>query len=177
MPDKLKYIFFISILPALLAVVLMEWQPVAAQDPQPTPSDNEVNRVAKQMYCPVCENIPLDVCPTQACQEWRDLIRLKLSEGWTDEQIKDYFVVQYGDRVLAEPPRRGLNWLLYIVPPVIILAAALFVWRMMVSMKQKAALNAGSAPDATADVPSEPLTKLQDDDYIKKLEDELKKSE
>src|SRR5512135_3225730 len=106
-------------LPILVLLLLLgtAWV-VSAQQAQPTPSDDQVNRVAKQLYCPVCENIPLDVCPTQACQEWRDLIRQKLALGWSDQQIKDYFALQYGDRVLAEPPRRGLNWLVYFLPPV-----------------------------------------------------------
>jgi len=160
----------------LLAVALLVWQPVFAQEPQPTPSDDDINRVAKQMYCPVCENIPLDVCPTQACQEWRGLIELKLREGWTDEQIKDYFVEQYGDRVLAEPPRRGLNWLLYIVPPVIILGASVFVWRMMVSMKRKAIAAASNAVVETSAAAGAALPD-EYEAYIKKLEDELKKSE
>jgi hypothetical protein len=34
------------------------------------------------------------------------LIRQKLAEGWTEEQINDLFVQQYGERVLAVPPRR-----------------------------------------------------------------------
>ena len=58
----------------------------------PTPTDDEVNRIAQQLYCPVCENTPLDVCPTEACRQWRDLIRQQLSEGWTEEQIQQYFV-------------------------------------------------------------------------------------
>src|SRR5512138_1525512 len=66
-----------------------------AQTPQP--SDDQVNAVAKELYCPVCENIPLDVCPTQACAQWRELIGDKLAQGWTAEQIKSYFVEQYGD--------------------------------------------------------------------------------
>ena len=90
-----------------------------AQDEIPT--DDEVNAVAKQLYCPVCENTPLDVCPTEACRQWRELIRTQLSEGMTEQQIKDYFVANYGARVLSEPPRTGLNWLVYILPPVIIL--------------------------------------------------------
>jgi cytochrome c-type biogenesis protein CcmH/NrfF len=79
-----------------------------------TPSDDAVNAIARQLYCPVCENIPLDVCPTQACAQWRALIREKLAQGWTEEQIKAYFVEQYGVRVLNEPPRQGWNWLIYI---------------------------------------------------------------
>ena len=36
-----------------------------------------------------------------------------LAEGKTADQIKQYFVQQYGVRVLAEPPQTGLNWLIY----------------------------------------------------------------
>ena len=37
------------------------------------PTDDDVNAVAKQLYCPVCENIPLDACGTAACEQWRGL--------------------------------------------------------------------------------------------------------
>jgi len=121
-----------------MSLLFFSTRPAAAQDPKPTPSDDEVNRVAKQMYCPVCENIPLDVCPTQACQEWRDLIRLKLSDGWSDQQIKQYFAQQYGDRVLAEPPKTGLNWIVYILPWVAIAGGAVIVWRVLTSMRRRA---------------------------------------
>src|SRR5829696_5530567 len=72
----------------------------------PTPTDDEVNRIAKQLYCPVCESTPLDVCPTEACRQWRDLIRTMLAEGKSEAEIKQYFVEHYGDRVLNEPPNR-----------------------------------------------------------------------
>ena len=60
----------------------------------------------------MCENITLEDCTTQACRQMRELIRQQLAEGWTEEAIKDYFVAQYGDRVLGDPPVRGLNWVL-----------------------------------------------------------------
>jgi cytochrome c-type biogenesis protein CcmH len=142
--------------------------PAAAQNPKPTPSDDEVNRVAKQMYCPVCENIPLDVCPTQACHDWRELIRQKLADGWTDQQIKDYFAQQYGVRVLAEPPASGLNWLVYILPWVAFLAGVVIVWRVLVSVRKKP--TAAGAADST-------IAKGTDDPYLSKLEEELKKKE
>ncbi|MCX6067458.1 MAG: cytochrome c-type biogenesis protein CcmH, partial [Chloroflexi bacterium] len=99
----------------LLALTMVKQ--VSAQSP--VPSDDEVNAVARQLFCPVCENTPLDVCPTQACAQWRELIRQKLAEGWDAEKIKQYFATQYGARVLSEPPRQGLNWLVYIIPPVL----------------------------------------------------------
>jgi len=128
------------------------------------PTDDEVNAVAKQLYCPVCENIPLDVCPTQACSQWRDLIRQKLSEGWGADQIKQYFVAQYGDRVLATPPARGLNWLVYIFPPLAILAGAYILFRAFKAwMRPLPPVNLEDANSAA------------DDEYIARLEDELSK--
>ena len=97
---------------------------VQAQDFYPT--DDDVNAVAKKLYCPVCPNTPLDVCETQACADWRAQIRDQLTDGWSEEQVITYFVEQYGERVLAEPERGGFNSLIWILP-VIAVALGLFV--------------------------------------------------
>ena len=154
----------------LLFMMLVAVRPAQAQEVPPTPSDDEVNRVAKQMYCPVCENIPLDVCPTTVCSEWRELIRLKMSEGYTDEEIKQYFVVQYGDRVLAEPPRRGLNWLVYALPVLFFAVGLVILGSVLSSMRRKTASQAVEAPVTSAEV-------SEDDAYIKQIEEELKRKE
>lgn len=120
---KLTQIFLL-----LLFVCLPLFFPAEAARAQgDTPSDDDVNRVAKRLYCPVCENVPLDECTTEACQQWKDLIRQQLSEEWTEKEILAYFVAQYGDKVLGEPPRRGLNWVLYLIPPVVILTGLLLL--------------------------------------------------
>jgi cytochrome c-type biogenesis protein CcmH/NrfF len=46
----------------LLAILLVLASPGFAQGSDPT--DDEVNAIASQLYCPVCENIPLDACGT-----------------------------------------------------------------------------------------------------------------
>jgi len=165
---------FLILMLILSGLLVFGVQTVSAQESQPTPSDDEVNRVAKQMYCPVCENIPLDVCPTTACAEWRELIRLRLSEGWTDEQIKEYFAAQYGDRVLAEPPRRGWNWLVYLLPWVFLAGGAVIVWRVLTNMKAR---SNPPSPDAAAE---NELTRGKsngqvDDPYLAQIEEELRK--
>ncbi len=111
-------------------------RPVSVSAQEETPiTDDQVNEVAGQMYCPVCENVPLDVCSTTACVQWRELIREKISQGWTDEQIKEYFANQYGDQVLATPPRKGINWLVYLLPPAVILAGAAYLFLSMRRMR------------------------------------------
>ena len=125
------------------------------------PTDDDVNRVAKQLYCPVCPNTPLDVCETKACQDWRAQIRDQLAAGWTDEQIIEYFVQQYGERVLAEPRRSGFTSFVWFLPVVsvaiglVVLAQILRSWKA----KRRAAV---AAPTAQADdIPPEVLQRLE----------------
>lgn len=136
-----------------------------AQPPTPAVSDDEVNAIARTMYCPVCENIPLDVCPTQACQQWRDLIRDKLTQGWTEDEIKQYFALQYGDRVLAEPPPRGLHLLIYIIPPLAIPLGIFMVYRVLRSWQREKEMV----------MPKVLEKQVVDEDYARRLEAELKR--
>ncbi len=149
----------------VLGLLLVLSPPRLAAAQNPTPSDDEVNRIARQLYCPVCENTPLDVCPTEACRQWRELIRQQLAQGWTEEQIKQYFVAQYGARVLAEPPRQGFNWLVYLLPPLIILTGAALLLR---------AMRAWTRPRATSPAPGSMGEPLQSE-YAARLEEELRK--
>jgi cytochrome c-type biogenesis protein CcmH len=143
--------------------------PALAQDPNPgVPNDDQVNAIAKQLYCPVCENIPLDVCGTQACAQWRELIREKLGQGWSEAQIKQYFVAQYGDRVLATPPARGLNWLVYLVPPIAIAAGVFILYRALKALAWK-------QPTPQAPVTGEASSPPATDEYVLRLEEELRK--
>ena len=150
----------------LLTALLLFGLPGAAlaQDPTPVIPDDDVNAIAREMYCPVCENIPLDVCGTQACHQWREQIRQMLAEGMTEAQIKDSFARQYGDQVLATPPAEGFNWLVYIVPPVLIaigagvVVVALRNWRRVESPAE-----AGGPADEV------------DAHYVERLEEELRK--
>ena len=135
--------------------------PASAQGP--TPTDDEVNRIAKQLYCPVCESTPLDVCPTEACRQWRELIRTMLAEGKSEKEIQQYFVTQYGARVLAEPPNRLVT---YLVPAVAILLGAFMLFRgFQMWMKPST---------AGADLEAHEIEPAQDP-YVARLEEELKK--
>lgn len=95
------------------------------------PLEERMFRLAKKLYCPVCEQLPLDACETQACLDWKDLIRQKLQAGESEEQIVAYFVERYGPQVLASPPRQGFNWLVWAVPGAGLLAGALWLARQL----------------------------------------------
>lgn len=123
----MKRKIFLSML--FLMVILTSATAASAQDRIPT--DDEVNAIAKNLYCPVCPNTPLDVCETKACEDWRAQIRDQLSEGWNEQQIVEYFVAQYGERVLAEPQRKGFTSLVWMLPVMAVLFGIVLVWQVL----------------------------------------------
>jgi len=136
----------------------------------PTPSDDDVNKIAKQLFCPVCESTPLDVCPTEACRQWRELIREMLADGKSEAEIKQYFVEHFGARVLNEPPNRFAS---YAVPAVAFLLGAIMLFRgFQMWMKPS---KADIAPVGGSGVPESEAKPILQDDYIARLEEEVRK--
>jgi len=138
-----------------------------------TPTDDEVNAIAKDLFCPVCENTPLDVCPTDACKEWREEIRSMLADGKSEAEIKQHFVDYYGARVLSEPPRTGFNWLAYVVPPIVIVAGVFILFRAFRAWSQPSETE--TVPEGEAGTGEEDALPSSDDEYIARMEEELKK--
>jgi cytochrome c-type biogenesis protein CcmH len=165
-----------SIIKWVLLLLLLALLPVTALGQEPV-TDDEVNAVAKEIYCPVCESTPLDVCPTLACADWRDLIRTQLSEGASREEIFDYFAAQYGDGVLANPPRRGLSLImLWVLPLAGILLGLLLFARLLRGLRGAAPASPVAAaprptpkPAPAATAPGNPPL----DDYIARVEREV----
>lgn len=127
-------------------------------------SANEVNDVARELWCPLCSGVRLDACELKACAQMKDVIGQKLAEGEDVTSIKSYFVAQYGPQVLGEPPMEGFNWLAWILPVLAMAAGGLFVWSRVRSSTRHAqtAVTAGAS------------TASAGDPYSQKLEEELK---
>ena len=159
----------------LTVLLLLAVIPVSAQEPIGTITDDEVNAVARELFCPICESTPLDVCETQACKDWRETIRDKLAGGQSEDQIKDYFADQYGVRALAEPPAKGITLPLWLVPLLTIPAAVVLFGLYLKNIRHSAV---GSSEAAA--VVSQPTTDIADDPdqdkdpYVARIERELR---
>jgi cytochrome c-type biogenesis protein CcmH len=78
--------------------------------------DEDVQAIASQLRCVVCQNLSVADSPSEMAQQMRGLIRERLASGDRPEQVMDYFVQRYGEWVLLAPPARGLNLLLWLAP-------------------------------------------------------------
>jgi cytochrome c-type biogenesis protein CcmH len=84
--------------------------------------------VAAQLRCPVCQGLSLADSPSELALEMKDVVRDQLAAGRTPDEVKAYFVAKYGEWILLEPPRRGVNLLAYALPAIALVAGLGVIW-------------------------------------------------
>ena len=91
--------------------------------------DRRIQELNKVLMCPVCPGESLDQSQNELSAQMRAIVKEKIEEGWTDKQIKDYFVERYGPRVVMNPPFAGFSITAWVIPPFILVCGAiLFVF-------------------------------------------------
>jgi cytochrome c-type biogenesis protein CcmH len=78
--------------------------------------------ISEEMRCLVCQNESLAGSRSELANDLRREIRILISEGKTDNQIRSFMVDRYGDFVLYRPPVKPITWILWIGPFVALLA-------------------------------------------------------
>jgi cytochrome c-type biogenesis protein CcmH len=97
----------------------------------PTPKTN-LPDVEDEVMCVVC-GTALNLSDSPQADRERAFIRREIAAGKTKDQIKADLVAQYGQAVLAEPPKSGFDLTAWLIPGTAILAAAVAIalglWR------------------------------------------------
>jgi cytochrome c-type biogenesis protein CcmH len=68
-----------------------------------------------ELVCPVCETT-LDQSNAPVAERMKTFIRVRIAAGDSEQEIKDALVAQFGEEVLAEPPRGGFGLLAWLLP-------------------------------------------------------------
>jgi len=88
--------------------------------PGPAPAPEAVpdltRAIAKGVKCPVCQGMSVADSNSEAAVNMYRRIEELVGMGYTEEQIQDFFIDRYGEVILLEPQRKGMNQLLYIAP-------------------------------------------------------------
>lgn len=176
-PSRLPHFLYVAVGVSGLVVTLwlLSTAVLQAQENTPTPSAptnvtaDQVNEIARELWCPLCSGVRLDACELKACAQMKEMIAIKLAEGDDLDAIRTYFVAQYGPQVLGEPPWEGFNWLAWVLPFVVLAIGGYFLWNTMRRMVRPTPV----APATTATTiksSTEP-----EDEYERKLAEELKR--
>ena len=135
-----------------------------AEDRIPT-LEERAQSVDKRLICPYCPAETIDQAQVPQAREMRAFVREKLAEGWTEQQILDYFSApeRYGPRVLAEPPKSGSTLTIWLLPPAGFLLAGVLLFFVLRSMRK-------------TDVPESDTTMSDNEemkDYLQRVDAEI----
>jgi cytochrome c-type biogenesis protein CcmH len=115
------------LLVALAALALAV--PATASEQSPTRAELE-----NEVYCPTCNTL-LALSSSPIAERMRSFIDVRIAAGDTKTEIKDQLVDQFGEGVLAAPPKKGFNLLAWVLPfaglgvAAVVVAALVRRWR------------------------------------------------
>ena len=105
----------------------------------------------KELMCPVCPSETVDQSQVELAKQMRAIVRERLADGESEQEIKDFFVDRYGDSVLAAPPTRGFNIVVWVVAGLVLpIAAASLVVALRVMRRRGETLPAPAQDKADA---------------------------
>ncbi|GEM48847.1 hypothetical protein DC3_44820 [Deinococcus cellulosilyticus NBRC 106333 = KACC 11606] len=85
--------------------------------------EQEARAIAGQIKCPVCKGESLLTSSNDLSRQIYLDIKSQVKNGVGEAQILNYMVSRYGETILLNPPKKGLNWLLWIAPVAVLLGA------------------------------------------------------
>lgn len=113
--------------PALLALILVLGTPALAVQPDEVLDDPVLEARARDLSaglrCLVCRNESIDESNADLARDMRLLVRERLVEGDSNDQVVAFIVERYGEYVLLRPTTEGTNLLLWIAAPTLFLIA------------------------------------------------------
>ena len=97
--------------------------------------EDQIADISGELMCPVCEGQSVAESNAQLARDMRAIIKTKLLEGNTKEEIIDYFISSYGETILASPPPRGFSAILWLLPVLSVLIGAAIILRTIRSYR------------------------------------------
>jgi cytochrome c-type biogenesis protein CcmH len=101
--------------------------PLAAVQPDEVLDDAALETRARtlsaDLRCPVCRNESIDESHADIARDLRLLLRERLVAGDSDDQAMQFLVDRYGEYILLNPRVAGVNILLWLAAPIMLLLA------------------------------------------------------
>ncbi|MCR8725465.1 cytochrome c-type biogenesis protein [Frigidibacter sp. ROC022] len=117
----------------LVLILALLWPLAAAavtpDEMLPDPAQEaRAREISRLLRCPVCQGETIDDSGADIAADLRVLVRERILAGDSNEEVIKYIVDRYGEYVLFLPPARGVNLVLWIAGPVMLLLALMLAW-------------------------------------------------
>ena len=127
--------------------------------------------VAGELMSPACPGRTLLNCTSSQAEQWRELIRQKLAQGESKEQILRYFVDIGGEGILAAPPKQGFALTAWLLPLFVMVNGAGLI---VILTRRWAQRRPPAEIHGMTDYNAAPSSRTLSDPYLDRLHRELK---
>ena len=111
--------------------------------------------ISKGLRCLVCRNENIDDSHAELARDLRILVRERLVDGDSDNEVIDFVVDRYGEYVLLQPKSGGSNLILWAMGPLMLLMSG-FIAMIYLRGRSK------SVADGEAGLSDEEKTRLRE---------------
>lgn len=136
----------------------------AASEQRPT-----LQEIEREVICPTCSTT-LDLSNAPVAERMRAFIRARIAAGDTKSEIKDKLVAEFGEGVLASPPRSGFNLLAWALPLGGALAALVAVGVLALRWSRARAPGSAVDPSRNGRGPLDPELERRVDEELARFE-------
>lgn len=109
----------------LILILALPGNPALAVQPDEVLDDPvleaRARELGQELRCVVCQGENIDESNAGIARDLRILVRERLKQGESNQEILEYVVSRYGEYVLMRPTWGGANIILYIAGPVLLL--------------------------------------------------------
>ena len=121
----------------VVAIISSIWLYTFLVSPSKQTLDQHVHDVASQLKCLVCQGESVADSPATLSLQMRGVIRQQLQSGKSEQEVIQYFVSRYGDRILLSPPWQGLTLLTWLVPIALMVGGILLLFVVLRSWQSQ----------------------------------------
>ncbi|MEE9567565.1 MAG: cytochrome c-type biogenesis protein, partial [Desulfobacteria bacterium] len=104
---------------------------VIAQNPEEEALQKTARGLYDRIMCPICPGQTIAQSNSESSSQMRDLVLKKLRQGETKEEILQYFVSRYGERIMADPNKKGFNLMLWFLPFLLVALLVIVIYYLI----------------------------------------------
>jgi cytochrome c-type biogenesis protein CcmH len=155
--ESMKYSYVFRIRTSLIPLLLWTMAAFGAESKQ---NAEKAREIEDNLIAPCCWSQPVSQHYSEVAEQIRNEVSAMVAAGKGRDEILDYFVSKYGERILATPRPKGFNTTVYILPWAALVVGAGLLFVLLKKLR--------------APVPSSAPAPEPENLYASKVEKELK---
>jgi cytochrome c-type biogenesis protein CcmH len=90
--------------------------------------EDRARAIGSRVKCPVCQGVAIADSPSETARAMMDVVEERIADGWSDNQIIDYFSERYTDSIVIDPPFAGNTLLVWLLPLLAVVAGVFMIF-------------------------------------------------